>query len=209
MTWFMVWFADIAKLTTTFSRRACDRYVIDFHTLLSSNRVNHRAMGFFVNQLIGFSVGLISSWSFLYILILAKPRIEISEQIIFNEKKGSLLIKVLNRERRQATDIQASLSLVERDDKGRFFTIHHAQLRKDSLMALAPVKESHKPWGIRTAYVFATDEGVEVLNKFSSNSKGTKRIVFTLSATDGLSNTKVVQQIDYRFEDIRRGRFGV
>ena len=98
---------------------------------------------------------------------------------------------------------------MEQDAKGRFFTLHSAQLRKDSLMALAPIKESKKTWGIRTAYVFATDEGAEILEKFSVPGNNAKRIVFTLSVTDGLSNTKVVQQVDYRLEDVRRGRFGV
>ncbi|MBD2056447.1 hypothetical protein H6F88_10550 [Oculatella sp. FACHB-28] len=166
-------------------------------------------MEFFFSQLIGLLVGILSSWAFLYVLLLAKPRIIISKNIVFNEKKGSLLIKVMNRSRRQATDIQASLALVERDTIGRFFTLHSAQLRKDSLPALAPKHESHNPWGLRTAYVFATDEGVQILEKLSSAHQNEKRLVFTLSATDGLSGTKVVQQISYRLEDVKSGRFGI
>jgi hypothetical protein len=164
---------------------------------------------FFFSQLIGFLVGILSSWAFWYVLLLAKPKIIISKNIVFNKKKGSLLIKVMNRSRRQATDIQASLALVERDTIGRFFTLHSAQLRKDSLPALAPKHESHNPWGLRTAYVFATDEGVQILEKLSSAHQNEKRLVFTLSATDGLSGTKVVQQISYRLEDVKSGRFGV
>jgi hypothetical protein len=164
---------------------------------------------FFFSQLIGFLVGISSSWAFWYVLLLAKPRIVISKNIVFNKKKGSLLIKVMNRSRRQATDIQASLALVERDTMGRFFTLHSAQLRKDSLSALAPKHESHNPWGLRTAYVFATDEGVQILEKLSSAHQNEKRLVFTLSATDGLSGTKVVQQTSYRLEDVKSGRFGV
>ncbi|MBD2068237.1 hypothetical protein H6F93_12015 [Leptolyngbya sp. FACHB-671] len=166
-------------------------------------------MEFFFSQLIGLLVGILSSWAFLYVLLLAKPRIIISKNIVFNKKKGSLLIKVMNRSRRQATDIQASLALVERDTIGRFFTLHSAQLRKDSLPALAPKHESHNPWGLRTAYVFATDEGVQILEKLSSAHQNEKRLVFTLSATDGLSGTKVVQQISYRLEDVKSGRFGI
>jgi hypothetical protein len=164
---------------------------------------------FFFSQLIGLLVGILSSWAFLYVLLLAKPRIIISKNIVFNKKKGSLLIKVMNRSRRQATDIQASLALAERDTIGRFFTLHSAQLRKDSLPALAPKHESHNPWGLRTAYVFATDEGVQILEKLSSAHQNEKRLVFTLSATDGLSGTKVVQQISYRLEDVKSGRFGI
>jgi hypothetical protein len=164
---------------------------------------------FFFSQLLGFLIGILSSWAFLYILLLAKPKIIISKNIVFNKKKGSLLIKVMNRGRRQATDIQASLALVERDTIGRFFTLHSAQLRRDSLPALAPKHESHNPWGLRTAYVFATDEGVQILEKLSSAHQNEKRLVFTLSAADGLSGTKVVQQISYRLEDVKSGRFGV
>jgi hypothetical protein len=166
-------------------------------------------MEFFISQVIGFLVGILSSWLFWYALLLAKPKIVISKNIVINRKKGSLLVKVINRGRRQATDIQASLALVERDNSGRFFTIHNAQLRKDLLLALAPVQESHKPWGLRTAFVFATDEGVQMLEELSIVNRGERRIVFTLSATDGLSGTKIVQQTAYRLEDVRSGRFGV
>jgi hypothetical protein len=164
---------------------------------------------FFFSQLIGFLIGILSSWTFWYVLLLAKPKIIVSRNIVFNKKKGSLLIKVMNRGRRQATDIQASLALVELDTIGRFFTLHSAQLRKDSLPALAPKHESHKTWGLRTAYVFATDEGTHILEKLSSVHQNEKRLVFTLSATDGLSGTKTVQQISYRLEDVKSGRFGV
>jgi hypothetical protein len=164
---------------------------------------------FFFSQLIGFLVGIFSSWAFWYVLLLAKPKISVSRNVVFNEKKGSLLVKVMNRGRRQATDVQVSLALVERDSIGRFFTLHSAQLRKDSLPALAPKHESHKPWGLRTAYIFATDEGVQILEKWSSANQNERRLVFTLSATDGLSGTKFVQQTSYRLEDVKSGRFGV
>jgi hypothetical protein len=71
-------------------------------------------MEFFISQVIGFLVGILSSWLFWYALLLAKPKIVISKNIVINRKKGSLLVKVINRGRRQATDIQASLALVER-----------------------------------------------------------------------------------------------
>jgi hypothetical protein len=160
---------------------------------------------FFFSQLIGFLVGIFSSWAFWYVLLLAKPKISVSRNVVFNEKKGSLLVKVMNRGRRQATDVQVSLALVERDSIGRFFTLHSAQLRKDSLPALAPKNESHKPWGLRTAYIFATDEGVQILEKWSSANQNERRLVFTLSATDGLSGTKFVQQTSYQLEDVKSG----
>ncbi len=166
-------------------------------------------MEFFISQLIGFLVGILSSWIFWYALLLAKPKIAISKNIVFNQKKGSLLVKIINKGRRQATDIQASLALVERDSSRRFFTIHNAQLRKDFLPALAPIQESHKAWGLRTAFVFATDEGVQMLEELPIVDRGERRIVFTLSATDGLSGTKVVQQTTYRLDDVKSGRFGV
>jgi hypothetical protein len=48
-----------------------------------------------------------------------------------------------------------------------------------------------------------------MLEELSIVNRGERRIVFTLSATDGLSGTKIVQQTAYRLEDVRSGRFGV
>jgi hypothetical protein len=165
-------------------------------------------MEFVISQIIGFLIGLFSSWLFWYTLILAKPHIVISPYAAYNQRKGSLLIKIMNKGTRQATDIQAQLSLVQLAPSGRFFTRHQAKLRLAELPALAPIKESDRPWGIRTAFVFATDEGELLIKLLTSQGNGEKRLVFTLAATDGLSGTKLVQQVAYRTEDIQYGHFG-
>jgi hypothetical protein len=166
-------------------------------------------MDAFINQLIGFIVGILSSWAFWYLLIIAKPKVKVSQHIVFNKRTGNLLVKIANEGRRQATDIQASLALIERKPSGRFQTLYVAQLKRDNLPALAPKRESHRPWGIPTAFVFVTHEGQAILEKFRSSSEGEKRIVFTMSAIDGLSGTKVVSQVAYRLNDLKYGQFGL
>lgn len=134
---------------------------------------------------------------------------KVSQYIVFNKRTGNLLVKIANEGRRQATDIQASLALIERKPSGRFQTLYVAQLKRDNLPALAPKRESHRPWGIPTAFVFVTHEGQAILEKFRSSSEGEKRIVFTMSAIDGLSGTKVVSQVAYRLNDLKYGQFGL
>ncbi len=162
-----------------------------------------------INQFIGFLIGVLASGVLWYLLTHVKPRIEICSVIVFNPRKGSLLVKVRNERRRQATDIYASLVLIERKPDGRLFTLHSAQLRKDFFPALAPIQDLTKSWKLPTTGVFATDEGEKLLEILASKTNGEKRLVFTLSATDGLSGTKVVQQIAYSQENIKYGKFGL
>ncbi len=163
----------------------------------------------FANQAIGFFLGLISSWVFLYLLILIKPKIGISSVIVFNPNTGALLVKVRNLRRRQATDIHTSLSLVERKSDGRLFTLQSAKLRRDNLLALAPIQDLKKEWQLLSTFVFATDEGQEMLEKLTYPSNGEKRLVFMLSTTDAISGTKNVQQVTYCLEDVKNGKFGL
>lgn len=161
------------------------------------------------NQLFGFLIGVLASGVLWYLLTHVKPKIAISSVIAFNPDKGSLLIKVRNERRRQATDIYASLVLIERKPDGRLFTLHSAKLRKDLFPALAPIQDLTEPWGLPTTVVFATDEGEKLLEIIASKTNGEKRLVFTLSATDALSGTKIVQQITFGQENIKYGKFGL
>jgi hypothetical protein len=166
-----------------------------------------------VNQLIGFIVGVVSSWAFWYLMILVKPKILVWHEAVFNPEKNSFLVKVRNVRRRQATDIQASLSVVERktdkEREGLLLTLHTAQLRKDSLFALAPIQDLLKAWVLRTSYVFVSDDGKIIMDLLREQGDGDRRVVFVISAADGISGTKVVQQVTYKLDDIKYGKFGL
>jgi hypothetical protein len=162
-----------------------------------------------INQLLGFVVGILSSWALWYYLLHVKPKIEISPNIAYNPRNGTLHVKVRNARRRQVTDIQSSLAVVERKPDGRLLTLHIARLKRDTLSVLAPIQELKSLWGLPATFVFSTDDGKLMLEHLAEKGEGERRIVFVISATDGLSGSKVVQQVTFRMENIKHGRFGL
>jgi hypothetical protein len=157
----------------------------------------------------GFLIGVLSSWAFWYLQMRSKPKIVISSFCVFNPSNGGLQIKVRNEKRNQATDIQTSLTCVERKPNGKLLTLKIAQLRRDFLPALAPIQDLQKAWGIPATIVFATDDGREMIHFLRSSGEGERRFVFTLSATDGLSGAKIVQQVTYTLDQVKEGTFGL
>jgi len=166
-------------------------------------------MDIFINQLLGFVVGILSSWALWYYLLNVKPKIEISANIAYNPRNGTLHVKVRNAKRRQVTDVQSSLAVVERKPDGRLLTLHIARLRRDTLFVLAPIQDLKAPWGLPATFVFSTDDGKRMLELLAEKGDGERRIVFVISATDGLSGSKVVRQVSFRQENIKHGRFGL
>jgi hypothetical protein len=166
-------------------------------------------MDIFINQLLGFVVGILSSWALWYYLLHVKPKIEISPNIAYNPRNGTLHVKVRNAKRRQVTDIQSSLAVVERRPDGRLLTLHVARLKRDTLFVLAPIQELNISWGLPATFVFSTEDGKLMLERLAEKGEGERRIVFVISATDGLSGSKVVRQVSFRMENIRYGRFGL
>lgn len=162
-----------------------------------------------LSQFIGFVIGVFSSWVFWYYLVNVKPKIEISHSIVYNPTSKTLHVKIRNGRRRQVTDVQVSLAVVEEEPNGRLQTLHIAKLRRDMLFALAPIQDLHKRWSIPVTTVFSTDDGEQMLELLATKGNGERRIVFVLAVTDGLSGTKVVQQVTYRAEDVKYGRFGL
>jgi hypothetical protein len=162
-----------------------------------------------LNQLLGFVVGILSSWALWYYLLHVKPKIEISPNIAYNPRNGTLHVKVRNARRRQVTDIQASLAVVERKPDGRLLTLHIARLKRDALFVLAPIQELKLSWSLPATFVFSTEDGKRMLEQMAEKGEGERRIVFVISATDGLSGSKVVRQVSFRMENIKHGRFGL
>jgi hypothetical protein len=166
-------------------------------------------MDILINQLLGFVVGILSSWALWYYLLHVKPKIEISPNIAYNPRNGTLHVKVRNARRRQVTDIQSGLAVVEQKPDGRLLTLHVARLKRDTLFALAPIQELKASWSLPATFVFSTEDGKLMLEQLAEKGDGERRIVFVISATDGLSGSKVVQQVSFHMENIRQGRFGL
>ena len=167
---------------------------------------------FLISQIMGFAIGILSSWIFWYLLILAKPRIKIAPVATYSPSEKVLRIKVMNRGRRQAVDIQAQIVLRElRPVAGESLkqtVVHRPKLRNDMVFAMGPIQHLKKHWTLLTGYIFLVEDGEETYRLLQTPTEFDKRIVFILSATDALSGTKVVQMATYQVQDIAIGRFG-
>jgi hypothetical protein len=167
-------------------------------------------MDFFLGQIIGFVIGILSSWVFWYFLLLIKPNVQISNIVNYLPEKKAFQIKIINKGKRQVVDVQADLFIAERPMVGNSFkmiSLYRFKFKRDSVTALAPIQDLEKPWKLLTATTFTTEPNEDALNLMLSPSQYEKRLVFTLSASDGLSGSKVIQRVAFRAKDIRQGRW--
>jgi hypothetical protein len=159
-----------------------------------------------VNLVIGFVLGIVASWVFWYWQINIKPRIAISPMCAYDPDSGTLGIRVINRSRQQATDIKVRL-LVAQVQGSWYDTIYTPVLNRDSLFALRPYKRPMKFWRLPASAIFETQDGAKIVELLSQQGKTERRLIFTLSATDALSSSKVIQRVSYQLSDIQVGDF--
>ncbi len=163
-------------------------------------------MGLF-DSIVGFVVGILSSYIFWLALALTKPKILISPFAVFYPTDGSLRIKIINNSRRQVVDIKVYVA-VDEIISGKRKTIHIPVLKSDNRFAL---EGSHKDkdiqWGLPSSTVFVIYDGKQILDLLNPSNKLERRLLFTLSATDAISNSKSVQRVSYRHSDIEHGEF--
>jgi hypothetical protein len=166
---------------------------------------------FLIGQVIGFSIGMLTSWLFMYLLLLIKPKVQISPFAAHNKDTNQIQVRIVNKGRRQVTNIQVSMFVAEQikvDGGFRRRTIFRPTLKFDSLFALSPLQEySEGDWKLPTASTFSAVEGQEIINLLSKNDSGERRLVFTVSATHSLSGTLFVRRRSYRLDDVKVGQF--
>jgi hypothetical protein len=147
-----------------------------------------------INLVIGFVLGIGSSWVFWYWQLHLKPRIAISPMAAYDPDTGTLGIRIINRARRQATDIQALLFVAE--VQGSWYdTIYTPVLNRTALFALAPYKRPMAFWRLPVSSIFETRDGANIVALLSSQGHNERRLIYTLSATDALSSSKVIQRV--------------
>lgn len=163
-----------------------------------------------VNLVIGFVLGIVASWVFWYWQINIKPRIAVSPMCAYDPDSGTLGIRVINRSIQQATDIKVRL-LVAQVQGSWYDTIYTPVLNRDSLFALRPYKRPMKFWRLPGSSIFETQDGAKIVELLSQQGQTERRLIFTLSATDALtdalSSSKVIQRVSYQLSDIQVGDF--
>lgn len=158
------------------------------------------------NQLLGFILGLLSSWAFWRLLLLTKPKIEVAPLIAYSSKENILRIKAINRSRRQAVDIDISLVVAETKDNIQNTTIFRPELKNPHRQVLDPAHPKESAWKLPTSTVFRVSNARKILALLSADSIE-RRLMLTISATDAMSGTKVVDRITYTREQIQDGIF--
>lgn len=159
----------------------------------------------FFGQLLSFIVGIISSWFFWYILLVTKPNVKVSPHIAYNPKDNYLRIKVSNNSRRQVVDISLQLIVAEKnspvDNTAVFRAVFHNPVRPvlDSINAIEDA------WSLPISTVFRVADAKTVIKLLSAQPD--RRLMLTLSATDAISNSKVVKRMIYKPDDIHKGVF--
>ncbi|MER2511482.1 MAG: hypothetical protein ABTQ25_03515 [Nitrosomonas ureae] len=162
----------------------------------------------FINIILGFFVGILSSYVFWLALVLTKPNIAISPFAVFYPSDGSLRVRIINKSRRQAVDIKVYLAVDELTPRNTRRTIHTPNLNSDYRFALEPKhKDMDFKWGIPTATTFIAYDGQKILDLLAPSNGPERRLLFTLSATDALSGAKIVQRVSYSHENLRHGMF--
>lgn len=150
-------------------------------------------------------VGVVSSWAFWYLQINIKPKIDISPHAVYDPTDDTIGILVINRSKRQATDINVLLFIGE--VQGNWYeTVYTPKLNRKYLFALDGRKTKSSFWQLPTSSYFEAVEGGKIMDILAEKSKK-RKMIFTLSATDAISSTKVIYRVAYGYEDIKRGKF--
>ncbi|MCI0561633.1 MAG: hypothetical protein MN733_24350 [Nitrososphaera sp.] len=165
-----------------------------------------------LTQFLGFVIGILSSWVFLYVLLFVKPQVRISPFVCYLPDQDLLHIRVMNWGRRQATDISVQSRVEETfvvPDGFRRRTLFRPAMTFDTLVALNPLRKwnPNDVWSLPVSVNFSVKGGKHVIDLMSKAPGNERRFGFTLSATDSLSGTKVVQRIYYTIDDIKVGVF--
>ncbi len=159
-----------------------------------------------INLFIGFFIGALSSGAVWYLLAMTKPKIAISPMIVYEPETNRLRIRVINRSRRQASRIKV-LFFVGEKYSAFYRTIHTPKLNRRDIFALGSKNNFGKYWVLPTSTIFSVTDGKQVLDILSQHEKGERRLVFTLSATDALSGSEIIQRVSYSIDDVKFGKF--
>lgn len=165
-----------------------------------------------VSQLVAFFLGIAASFAFWYFLLVVKPKVQIAPFATYEPLEDRLRIKIINRGRRQVTDLQATLTITEQrlvQGGFRLINVHNLPLIREELFALGSVRDYGKPWSLYPIYIFSSKQAGAALKMMESSGTDERRLVFTLSATDSLSNTKMIQRVSYAPVDIKEGKFDI
>lgn len=165
----------------------------------------------FVGIVIGFFLGLVSSWLFWRWQLIIKPEFKISPQVavIPYQKDPSKLIyqiKISNQSKRSIINMTASLGIheVAHDGLGPGRrTVYKVDINPKSPTYVGPKTRLYNPWSITRVHYYTSKPDNKVANLLTDN----RKLVFTVQATDAQSGTTVLKRVLFESKDLIMGRF--
>lgn len=160
-----------------------------------------------LDLIVGFLVGVLSSYAFWLTLALTKPKILFSPFAVFYPTDNTLRIKIINNTNRQVVDLKGYLA-VDEIISGKRRSIHVATLKDNTRFVLeAKNKDKDLQWGLPASTVFIAYDAQQMLDLLKPSNEVERRLLFTLSATDAISGSVSVQRVSYLYDDIQHGEF--
>ena len=151
-------------------------------------------MEYLIGSLAGLAAGLLANWVFLRYLRLRPPKVEISPLVMFSPEEQALRVKIVNRSRRQVTNIDARMALIKRESI-RLDVLRRFDLVQDRLVGMNGAQSKQVPWAPPYAITFKTRPVPDIEALLNRLDDDKIRIAFTLSVTDAVSGTtKLVRQ---------------
>ncbi|MCP4139785.1 MAG: hypothetical protein GY755_05755 [Chloroflexi bacterium] len=168
-------------------------------------------MANFIEQFLGFIIGIVGNWIFLYLVFFIKPRIVISKKAVYNPEDDRIRIKIINKGRRQAINIQANLFIGEYQVsplRGWDIILKRLPLSSNTRQALGVKNAS--PWDIPNIFTFRVSNAHKILERLNKTlpEEYERRLIFNLSATDAVSGATFVRRVTYKLTDIVEGEYG-
>lgn len=164
-------------------------------------------MEFFIGQLFGFMIGILSSLTFMYLLSLTKPNLAFSPSVAHDETNNELHVRVLNKGRRYVSEITVTFIVGEETPHNGFVRVYQPTLNADSYVALAPIGQWRRLWTVPTATTVKGTDADKILNFLCEKTSGERRLVFTVTGIDALTSSRTIIRKTYSYAQVVKGTF--
>jgi len=163
-----------------------------------------------LSLLSGFGAGVLASGAFWYILTRIQPKLTVAPRAAYDPLTKELHIKVINRGRKQVSEIRANLRLVERKGDGDELSMHTLEpitLYRDQVFGMGGKENFGRAWQLYPAWIFRAQDSERFIDKLEMTDSGERRLVFTLIGRHALTGTAKIIRTTFGLRNIEHGGY--
>ncbi|MGX9728069.1 MAG: hypothetical protein ACTFAK_12355 [Candidatus Electronema sp. VV] len=160
--------------------------------------------------MIGFILGIFSSWLFWKWQLQVQPNFAISDKIAIRYRQATpdipfYQIKIVNFSKRAVINMTATFGIHELSNhRGPTRKlIYSINLLPSSPTFIGPYTHNYDPWSVTNVHYYSSVSD----NKLYDMLQNGRKLLFTVSATDAASGTTVIRRRIYTKEDLIEGYF--